>query len=131
RSARLVAAPRRKKRTLKPRTPARIKKKRARSARGHQHPELAGLLLVALGVFLASVLYVGWSGGVVGGALADGVRGAIGGAAYVAPLACLALGGLMVTRSELVDLRPFRTGLLVLTLALELPLGRAPGGLPG
>ena len=51
-------ARRRKKRTLKPRTPARIKKKRARSARGHQHPELAGLLLVALGVFLASVLFL-------------------------------------------------------------------------
>ena len=124
---------RRKKRTgrLRPKTPARIKKKRARGARGHQHPELAGLLLVALGVFLASVLYVGWSGGVVGGALADVVRGAIGGAAYVAPLACLALGGLMVTRSELVDLRPFRTGLLVLTLGLELALGRAHGGLAG
>src|ERR687887_388768 len=37
----------------------------------------------------------------------------------------------MVTRSELVDLRPFRTGLLVLTLGLELALGRAHGGLAG
>jgi S-DNA-T family DNA segregation ATPase FtsK/SpoIIIE len=124
---------RRKKRAgrLRPKTPARIKKKRARRPRGQQHPELVGLLLVAFGIFLASVLYAGWSGGVVGGALADGVRGAIGGATYGAPLACLALGGLMVTRSELVDLRPFRTGLLVLTLGLELALGRAHGGLAG
>jgi S-DNA-T family DNA segregation ATPase FtsK/SpoIIIE len=124
---------RRKKRAgrLRPKTPARIKKKRARRPHGSQHPELVGLLLVALGIFLASVLWAGWSGGVVGGALADGVRGAIGGAAYAAPLACLALGGLMVTRSELVDLRPFRTGLLVLTLGLELALGRAHGGLAG
>src|ERR671939_143452 len=57
--------------------------------------------------------------------------GALGDAAYAAPLACLALGGLMVTRSELVDLRPFRTGLVVLTLGLELALGRAHGGLAG
>jgi S-DNA-T family DNA segregation ATPase FtsK/SpoIIIE len=124
---------RRKKRAgrLRPKTPARIKKKRARRPHGSQHPELVGLLLVALGIFLASVLWAGWSGGVVGGALADSVRGAIGGAAYAAPLACLALGGLMVTRSQLVDLRPFRTGLLVLTLGLELALGRAHGGLAG
>jgi DNA segregation ATPase FtsK/SpoIIIE, S-DNA-T family len=124
---------RRKKRTgrLRPKTPARIKKKRARRARGQQHPELVGLLLVALGLFLATLLYAGWSGGVVGGALTDGVRGAIGSAAYVAPLACLALGGLIVGRSELVDLRPFRTGLLVVTLGLELALGRAHGGLAG
>jgi DNA segregation ATPase FtsK/SpoIIIE, S-DNA-T family len=124
---------RRKKRAgrLRPKTPARIKKKRARRPHGHQHPELAGLLLVALGIFLASVLYAGWSGGVVGGGLVDGVRGALGGAAYGAPLACLALGGLMVARSELVDLRPFRTGLLVLALGLELALGRAHGGLAG
>ena len=125
-------ARRRKKRTLKPRVPARVKrKKRRRGGSGHQHPELAGLLLAAFGIFLASVLYAGWSGGVVGGALADGVRGGLGSAAYAAPLACLALGGLMVTRSELVDLRPFRTGLLVLTLGLELALGRAHGGLAG
>jgi S-DNA-T family DNA segregation ATPase FtsK/SpoIIIE len=124
---------RRKKRAgrLRPKTPARIKKKRARRPHGQQHPELVGLLLVAFGIFLASVLWAGWSGGVGGGALADGVRGGIGSAAYAAPLACLALGGLMVTRSELVDLRPFRTGLLVLTLGLELALGRAHGGLAG
>jgi S-DNA-T family DNA segregation ATPase FtsK/SpoIIIE len=125
-------ARRRKKRTLKPRTPARVKKKkRARGSAGHQHPELVGLLLVALGLFLGSILYAGWSGGVVGGALADGVRGATGAAAYVVPLTFLVLGGLMVTRSALVDLRPFRTGLLVLVLGLELALGRAHGGLAG
>ena len=122
-------ARRRKKRTLKPRVPARVKRKKR--ARGHQHPELAGLLLLAFGLFLASVLYAGWSGGVVGGGLVDGVRGLTGAAAYALPLAFLALGGLMVGRSALVDLRPFRTGLLVLGLGLELALGRSHGGLAG
>src|ERR671924_172812 len=128
----LHMARRRKKRTLKPRTPARVKKKkRSRGPRGQQHPELVGLLLVAFGLFLGSIIYAGWSGGVVGGALADGVRGATGAAAYAVPLAFLALGGLMVGRSALVDLRPFRTGLLVLALGLELALGRAHSGLAG
>ncbi|TMK92335.1 MAG: DNA translocase FtsK [Actinobacteria bacterium] len=126
-------ARRRKKRgsRLRPRTPARIRKKRTRRARGHEHPELAGLLLLALGLFLATILYAGWSGGIVGGAIADGFRGAIGAAAYVAPLTLVVLGALMLGRSELVDLRPFRTGLLVLGLGLELALGRGHGGLAG
>src|SRR5438105_11237031 len=126
-------ARRRKKRgsRLRPRTPARIRKKRTRRARGHEHPELAGLLLLALGLFLATILYAGWSGGIVGGAIADGFRGAIGAAAYVAPLTLVVLGALMLGRSELVDLRPFRTGLLVLGLGLELALGRSHGGLAG
>src|SRR2546423_15706790 len=116
-------ARRRKRRTLKPRTPSRVKKRkraRARAYAGHQHPELVGLLLLALGLFLATILYAGWSGGIVGGAIADGFRSALGEAAFVAPLAFVALGGLMLARSELVDLRPFRTGLGVLMLGLEL-----------
>ncbi len=60
-------ARRRKKRAVRPRAPARVRKtKRAKKARGHQHPELVGLGLAALGLFLASVVYLGWSGGQVG-----------------------------------------------------------------
>ena len=109
-------AGRRKKRTLKPRTPARVRKrKRARRRGGHQHAELTGLVLAAVGLFLASILYLGWSGGLVGGGIVDGIRAVVGAAAYAAPVALLGIGGLMLTRSELVDLRPFRTGLVALT----------------
>src|SRR5437764_966247 len=108
-----VMARRRKKRTLKPRTPARIRKrKRARGRSGHQHAELVGLAFTAFGLFLASVLYLGWSGGLVGGGIVDGVRGLLGATAYATPVAFVAIGGLMLGRSELVDLRPFRTGLV-------------------
>ena len=125
-------ARRRKRRTLKPRTPARIRKrKRARSRGGRQHAELVGLVLAAFGVFLASVLYLGWSGGLVGGGLVDGVIGLLGAAAYATPVAFVGIGGLMLGRSELVDLRPFRTGLVALTLGVELALGTANGGLAG
>src|SRR5439155_7718311 len=100
-------------------------KRRERSA---QHLELVGLALVALGAFLASVLYFGWSGGVAGGWIADSFRGAVGAAAYAAPVAFVTVGGLMVVRSALVDVRPFRTGLLVTSFGLLTALGSAHGG---
>ena len=52
-------ARRRQKRALKPRTPARVKKK-TRRTRSHHHPELWGLGMVAVGLFLAVVC--GWAG---------------------------------------------------------------------
>jgi S-DNA-T family DNA segregation ATPase FtsK/SpoIIIE len=120
-------ARRKPKRRLRPKTPARIKK-RTRRHRGHHHPELWGLGLAALGLLLAAILYLGWSGGVVGGAIADWTQAGIGAAAYVAPVALIGLGGLMIGRSALVDVRPFRTGLPVAILGLLLTLGDAHGG---
>ncbi|MGE5690843.1 MAG: DNA translocase FtsK [Pseudomonadota bacterium] len=123
----------RKKRTrrLRPKAPARVRKKKRASSgrpRSHHHPELWGLGLVALGVFLASVLYLGWDGGVVGGAVADGFLATIGWGSYVAPATFVVVGGLMLARSELVDVSPFRTGLAVAVLGLLLTLGAAHGG---
>ena len=117
------------KRTLKPRTPSRVKKRRKQ--RGRHHHELIGLGLVALGFFLATLLYLGFAGGVVGGGIADGVRWLVGSAAYVAPIVLLVLGGLMVARSSLVDLGPFRTGLVLLVLGLMIALGSGHGGIVG
>ena len=71
-------------------------------------------------VFLGTVLYAGWNGGYVGRALADGLHALVGGAAWVLPVALVALGGLMVARSALVDVRPFRAGLIVASLGLML-----------
>ena len=123
---------RRKKRLLKPRAPARVrKKKRAAKRRGHQHPELIGLVLAALGLFLASVLSLGWSGGFAGALAADGLDALIGAARAIFPLACLMFGALMLARSELVDMRPFRTGVAVFTTGLMLTLGKAHGGYLG
>jgi S-DNA-T family DNA segregation ATPase FtsK/SpoIIIE len=127
-------ARRRKKRSLKPRVPARVKKKTpkgAGAARNHQHPELLGLALLALGLFLATILYLGWSGGMVGGWVARGVTDLLGDAAYVAPRAFLAVGWLMVARSALVDVRPFRTGLVVASFGLLTMLGAGHGGALG
>jgi hypothetical protein len=112
-----------------PKTPSRVKKRTKRKTRAleHHHPELVGLGLAGLGVFLAAVLWFGLSGGPVG----DLVKSAVGAAAYLAPLVLVPVGGLVVTRSELVDVRPFRLGLGVTLAGLMLTLGESHGGAVG
>ena len=127
-------APRKKKRPLRPRTPSRVKKrttkkKGARAA--HEHPELIGLGLAALGLFLASLLYLGWEGGVVGEKVEAGLRDLVGSAAYAAPLALVVVGALMLFRSALLDVKPFRTGIALGLVGLMVTLGSAHGGFAG
>jgi S-DNA-T family DNA segregation ATPase FtsK/SpoIIIE len=110
----------------------RKRKVKARSKKSFsfefKHPELWGLGLVALGLFLASVVYVGWNGGYVGGALADGFHALLGAATYLLPVAFVGIGGLMVVRSALIDFRPFRTGIVLVVCGLMIALGRDQGG---
>jgi S-DNA-T family DNA segregation ATPase FtsK/SpoIIIE len=122
----------RKKRVHKtsPKTPSRIKKRRGKGkgrSRAHHHPELIGLGLAGLGVFLAAVLWLGFNGGPVAHLVRDG----IGAAAYLMPVVLVPLGVLMVGKSALVDVRPFRLGLGVALVGLMLTLGAAHGGLLG
>ena len=128
-------AARKKKRPLRPRTPSRVKKrttkKKARARAAHEHPELIGLGLVAIGLFLASLLYLGWEGGVAGEKIESGLRDVIGSAAYAAPLALVVVGGLMLFRSALLDVNPFRTGLVITTIGLMVTLGGDQGGAVG
>ncbi|HEX5799035.1 MAG TPA: DNA translocase FtsK 4TM domain-containing protein, partial [Gaiellaceae bacterium] len=122
-----------KKRPLKPRTPSRVKKRtrKRKGARSHHHPELVGLGLAATGLFLGTLLYLGWEGGLVGEEVEAGLRDAIGSAAYAAPLALTVVGALMLFRSALVEVRPFRTGLALATAGLMTTLGSDHGGFVG
>ena len=125
--------PRKRKSKLRPKLPSRVRKtrtKRGARPRG-QHPELWGLGAVALGLYLGAVLYFGWSGGYVGGLLGDGLDKLVGDAKYVVPVALAVIGALMVTRSALVEVRPFRTGLAVLGCGLMITLGKDQGGYLG
>jgi S-DNA-T family DNA segregation ATPase FtsK/SpoIIIE len=126
--------PRRKRKSkLRPKLPSRVRKtrtKRAARPRG-AHPEFWGLGAVALGLYLGAVLYFGWNGGYVGGWLGDGLDRLVGDAKYVFPVVLGVLGALMVARSALVDVRPFRTGLAVLGCGLMITLGKDQGGYLG
>ncbi len=127
-----MSRPKRKSR-LRPKTPARVKKVKRKTAkpRSLHHPELWGLGLIALGAFLGSVIYFGWNGGYVGRALADGLDTLIGTASWGMPVTLVVLGCLMVAKSALVDVRPFRMGLGVLAFGLMIALGRDQGGYLG
>jgi len=120
-------ARRRKKRPLRPRVPARVKK-RTKRTRSHHENELLGLALTALGLVLSVILYLGLDGGAVGSWLAHTLEEVMGDAAFVLPLSLVAVGGLMLARSELLDVRPFRLGLGVSFLGLMTLLGRDSGG---
>jgi DNA segregation ATPase FtsK/SpoIIIE, S-DNA-T family len=116
-------ARKRKKRVLRPRAPARVKRrKRAAKQRSHHHPELIGLALTAVGLFLATLVYLGWEGGRAGGWITDGLWALIGSAGYLLPTVLVVVGALMLGRSAIVELRPFRTGLAVAALGLMLVL---------
>ena len=121
-------AARRKKRPLRPRVPARVRKRRRRDSRSRHETELLGLALSALGLVLAAILWVGLDGGAVGSWLADALRAALGGAAQALPLVLLGVGGLMLARSDLLDVRPFRLGIGVGFLGLMTLLGKESGG---
>ena len=116
----------------RPKTSSRAAAPRARpaaSGNARQHHELAGLVLVAVSVFLAVVLWFGWDGGFIGSRVVSSLDVLFGGASTLIPLALGALGGLLLARSSLPDVRPFRTGLIVLTLAVLLAFGSGQFGL--
>ena len=116
-----------KRRPLRPRVPSRVKK-RTKRTRSHHQNELIGLTLTALGLVLSAILYLGFDGGAVGSWLADALTEIMGAATYVLPLALLAIGGLMLARSDLLEVRPFRLGVGVGFLGLMTLLGKDSGG---
>jgi S-DNA-T family DNA segregation ATPase FtsK/SpoIIIE len=117
---------------LRPKSPARVRKtKRARRARGHQHHELLGLGLFCLGLFLAVVTWLDGSGGIAGEKIDEGLDALVGTARVGVPLVLVVLGGLMVARASLVDVKPFRTGLVLAAGGAMLLLGDERGGAVG
>ncbi len=61
----------------------------------------------------------------------DGFESLVGSASWVLPVLLVALGALMVARSALVDVRPFRAGLVIVGFGLMIALGQDHGGYVG
>jgi len=94
-----------------------------------RHLDLIGLGLVALGLFLAFVLYLGWAGGQVGEGLADGLTYALGVVRLAVPAGLVAAGLILVLRPMLPTTRPFVPGAVCLLAALTLMLAAGTLGL--
>src|SRR4051812_21547327 len=95
--------------TTKPaaRKPAKRRATRAPSWRQslpvleQRHMDMIGLALVALGVFLAFPLYLGWDGGHAGAWTVKASRYLVGEIAYALPVALVIAGALVVLRPVL------------------------------
>jgi DNA segregation ATPase FtsK/SpoIIIE, S-DNA-T family len=113
----------------RPKSPARVRKaKRARRTRGQQHHELLGLGLFAAGAFLAVVVWLDGPGGLVGEKVDAGLDSLVGSARIGVPLVLLLLGVLLIARAGVVDVRPFRTGLVLVGIGTMVMLGGEGGG---
>jgi len=121
--------------------PARRKPRARRSApRGwrdrlpkieQRHWDLVGLGLVAAGVFLGFLVYLGWEGGEAGTAVVDGLRELVGALHYLVPAALLAAGAVLVMRPVLPTVRPFRAAAVCLFLGGCLALAAGTLGVGG
>jgi DNA segregation ATPase FtsK/SpoIIIE, S-DNA-T family len=98
--------------------------------------DIVALALIAVGVFLAGVAYLHWSGGAVGEGAITAFRFVFGALGYAVPAALVLAGMLILIRELRPPARPIRTGLLCLTASLTLALaagtlGIGPGMLHG
>jgi S-DNA-T family DNA segregation ATPase FtsK/SpoIIIE len=129
-AARKPASPRTK---TKPKPRARARRSSIDAMRvpllEQRHLDLIGLGLVAIGVFLAFPVYLGWDGGAAGQAAIDGLAYLVGKVALAVPVTIVAAGSLFVMRPVLPTVRPFRAGALCLFAALTLALAGATFGL--
>ncbi len=71
---------------------------------------MLGLSLIAVGVYLTFVLYLGWEGGKIGSGAQDALTYMFGKVAYLAPLALFASGAALILKPFLPAIRPLRTG---------------------
>ncbi len=92
---------------------------------------MLALALVALGIFMGFVLYLGWDGGRVGHGLAVALGWTVGRARGLTPVALVIGGGAMLMAPVLPALRPLRTGGLCLGAAIVLALAAGTLGVSG
>jgi S-DNA-T family DNA segregation ATPase FtsK/SpoIIIE len=96
------------------------------------HVDIAGLALLALGVFLAGVGYLHWGGGALGGGAMRACRFLFGSLGYAVPVALVLAGALVLMRELRPPARPLRTGVICLVTAITLALAAGTLGLgPG
>ena len=94
-----------------------------------RHYDVIGLALVAVGVYLAFVLYLDWDGGRVGNWSETALENVAGRVAYVAPIALVAWGGALTARPLLYAPSALNAGGILVLLALLLAFAAQTAGL--
>ena len=109
-----------------PRKPA---KKPAKGGIEQRHLDLIGLGCVALSIFLAFTVWLGWDGGSAGDAVVGGLKWLVGALHLGAPLAAMAVGVLLVLRPVMPAIKPIRAGTICLVVSMALGLAAGTFGL--
>ena len=94
-----------------------------------RHYDLIGLVMVAIGVYCAFVLYLGWDGGRVGSWSETALEYSVGRVAYLVPLTLFGLGLGLIARPMLRAPRALNVGALLVLLAVLLAFSAAMFGL--
>ena len=111
---------------------ARISHRLRRPQLEPHHVDVIALALIAIGIFLAGVAYLHWSGGTLGDGAVRAARFLFGALGYGVPIALVLGGALLLMRELRPPTRPMRTGAVCLTAALTLALAGGTLGLgPG
>src|SRR3954470_18229316 len=128
-SARKRPAPRKPTQRRKPAPRPGAKPREVLEALEQRHYDLAGLALIALGIFLAFVTYLSWDGGRVGSLLEDGLTLAAGRVAYVVPVALAAWGVALVMRPVIKAPSAINAGAVLVLGGLLLAFAAGTAGL--
>jgi S-DNA-T family DNA segregation ATPase FtsK/SpoIIIE len=94
-----------------------------------RHRDVLGLGLVAIGVFAAFPLYLGWDGGPAGAAMIDALAYGFGALRYAAPVAIVLAGAWLVLRPSIARAEPIRAGLICLLGSVSLAYAAGTFGL--
>ncbi len=94
-----------------------------------RHLDLAGLALIALGIFMAFVTYLGWNGGRVGDWMESGLTLFAGRIAYLAPLALAGWGVALIMRPVVKAPSALNAGAVLLLGSLLLAFAAGTAGL--
>ncbi len=105
---------------------------RARPEFEPHHIDIIALALIAIGIFLAGVMYFHWAGGTLGNGVTHATQFVFGALGYAVPASLVAAGGLVLMRELSPPVRPMRTGVICLIAAITLALAAGTAGLgPG
>jgi DNA segregation ATPase FtsK/SpoIIIE, S-DNA-T family len=91
--------------------------------------DVFSLALIATGIYLALVLYMGWDGGPVGLTVSDGLSNAAGKVAYVVPIAIAGWGASLIARPLIKAPSALNAGAVLVLCALLLGFAAQTAGL--
>ncbi len=94
-----------------------------------RHYDLIGLIMIAMGVYSAFVLYLGWDGGAAGGWLSSALEYTVGRVTYVVPLTIFGLGLALIAKPMIQAPRALNAGAALVLLALLLGFSAGTLGL--